>query len=422
MNRSRIRLLVILATIAITGTIITQVYWVKKALDLKETQFNINVSLGLTNSADSLLRSNHLPPLTENPVNQLSPGYFAVHVKTAINPETLERILKKEFSKRDLTTNFGLVIYNNNKMAFGKCISFNNTPGDISMLAKLPKSDISSSYFGVYFPNKDKGIVSQMGIWMFSSLVLLVVIVFFSYTLFVILKQKRLSEIQKDFVNNMTHEFQTPISSISISSQVLMKPEIIREPDRLFNYASIIYSESGKLRHQVERVLEMSELEEGRIRLNLERTNVSDLICSTVEKFIRSRQLDPSSVMLDLKSQSPNVWVDQVHFSNILFNLLDNAVKYCVETPRIRISTRDEKHGILIGVSDNGIGINKKDLKKIFDRFYRVPTGRRHDIKGFGLGLNYVKLLTKAHGGMVDVQSEPGKKTEFILFFPFNKP
>lgn len=418
MNRNSIRLIIILATICIIGIVVTQIYWVKKAFDLNETQFNVNVSLGLKNVADSVFKINHVNADIDNPVNQLSSDYFVVSINQSIEPQTLERLLKKEFIKRGLMLNFGVVIYNDDKMVYGKCITFNNAAMDASSLNTLPKWKGNHVYFGIYFPNKSSDLASKMLIWIFSSVVLLIVVVFFAYTLYVILKQKRLSEIQSDFVNNMTHEFQTPISSIAISSQVLQDPDIIKNPNRLAQYAALINKEINKLRYQVERVLEMSTMENNQVALNKESINIHDAIISVKEKIVQSSGALESCIHLDLKAQQPQITADKIHIENIIYNLLDNAVKYSGTPPEIKISSRNERNGIVISVIDKGMGIPPDQKKKIFEKFYRVPKGNVHNTKGFGLGLSYVSLLTKVHNGIIDVYSTPGQGSEFILFLP----
>ena len=235
----------------------------------------------------------------------------------------------------------------------------------------------------------------------------------------VILKQKRLSEIQRDFVNNMAHEFQTPITAIMASSEMLKDSDIINNPQRLNSYATIIYTEINKLRVQVQRVLEMAGAESEAVALNKTHVDVHDILRETISKFIQSAGIDESCIQLDLNAGTYQINCDALHLSNIIYNLLDNAVKYSAETIAVQVSTIADKNGIVISIADKGIGIDAKDLKKIFNKFYRVSQGNRHDVKGFGLGLSYVKLLVEAHRGTVDVKSKTNEGTTFILFFPF---
>jgi two-component system phosphate regulon sensor histidine kinase PhoR len=236
--------------------------------------------------------------------------------------------------------------------------------------------------------------------------------------LFVILRQKRLSEIQKDFINNMTHEFKTPLSTIAISSEVLRDPKIISTPERLLNYASIIQNESHRLKQHVERVLQMARLEKSDVGLRKERLNLHEIIQEAVQNIHLSLQARDGQVKLELNAIESMAPVDKLHFTNVLFNLLDNAIKYNRQAPEITIRTTNTAKQICIEVIDNGIGITQDQLKKIFNRFYRVPTGNIHDVKGFGLGLNYVKLIVEAHKGKVTVESKPLEGSIFRVTIP----
>jgi two-component system, OmpR family, phosphate regulon sensor histidine kinase PhoR len=268
----------------------------------------------------------------------------------------------------------------------------------------------------VQFPYREANILSQMGIWGFSSAVMLVVIFFFVYTLFVILKQRRLSEVQRDFINNMTHEFKTPISTIAISAQVLKDPAIT--PERLLNYATIIEHENHRLKQQVDRVLQMAQLDKEDFELKKEEADMHELLQGAVKNHAGVIESKQGSVSLNLEAHSHQVAVDRLHLTNVIYNLIDNAVKYNHQKPEINIQTRNDNGYLLISVSDNGIGIAPEELKKVFHRFYRVPTGNVHDVKGFGLGLNYVKLIVEIHGGKIDLSSEPGKGSTFVIGLP----
>jgi two-component system phosphate regulon sensor histidine kinase PhoR len=419
-NRNAIRLVIIFGAISIAGITLTQIYWVKKAFDITQTQFDVNVSLGLKNVADSVAFENNLPAAVASPVTRLTANYFVVKLTHNISPQLLERYLKNEFAKRGLQQKFGLVMYQSDKLVYSKCIAFNAMPVDTDMLRQIPNLSAGDDLsFGIYFPSKAASLASGMGIWIFSSCVLLIVIAFFAYAMLVILKQKRLSEIQRDFVNNMAHEFQTPISAIMASSEVLRDTAIGSNPQRMNKYVAIINTEVNKLHTQVQRILEMAGAESEEVVLNKTSVDVHDLLRQTVANFMQSAGLDKNSIHLNLNAAEHEIRADALHLGNIIYNLLDNAGKYSSETIDIQITTVSEKNGIVISISDKGIGINPADLKKIFNKFYRVSQGNRHDVKGFGLGLSYVKLLVEAHGGTIDVKSILNSGSTFILFFPY---
>jgi len=241
---------------------------------------------------------------------------------------------------------------------------------------------------------------------------------FFVYTLFVILRQRRLSEIQKDFINNMTHEFKTPIATIAISADVLKSPDVIRFPERLLNYATIIQNENNRLKQHVERVLQMARLDKEDVALKKETVSIHDIIEEAVRNISLPLQAVQGKIDLHLSAEGYHVSGDRLHLTNVLFNLIDNAIKYSRTSPSIHITTRNLNDQIVIDVEDNGIGISADQQKKVFHKFYRVPTGNVHDVKGFGIGLNYVKVIAMAHKGKISLVSEPGKGSTFTVMLP----
>ena len=419
MNRLTLRIVIALAALSILGITATQIYWVRKAFDLKANQFNADVNLALENVATRIYDINKTPMPANSLVDQESSNYFTVLVNGPIDSNLLGFLLKNEFDKRKITADYQFGVYDCSKqcMAGGNYISPTKNKIPVS-LSELPSLEMDGYYFGVRFPQIEANLISQMGIWGFSSVVMLVVIFFFVYTLFVILKQRRLSEVQNDFINNMTHEFKTPLATIAISSEVLKDPSIAKNPERLLNYATIIENESQRLKQQVERVLQMAQTEKADVGLKKEQQDIHELIKEAVDNHKVALSSKRGEVRLALNATNSHILADKLHFTNVIGNLLDNAIKYCEKEPRISITTSNSGASIQIEISDNGIGISQENQKKIFARFYRVPTGNRHDVKGFGLGLNYVKLIVEAHKGKISVQSKPGNGSIFTIVVP----
>ena len=419
MNRLTLRIVIALAALSIVGITATQIYWVRKAFDLKANQFNADVNLALENVATRIYDINKTPMPANSLVDQESSNYFTVLVNGPIDSNLLGFLLKNEFDKRKITADYQFGVYDCSKqcMAGGNYISPTKNKIPVS-LSELPSLEMDGYYFGVRFPQIEANLISQMGIWGFSSVVMLVVIFFFVYTLFVILKQRRLSEVQNDFINNMTHEFKTPLATIAISSEVLKDPSIAKNPERLLNYATIIENESQRLKQQVERVLQMAQTEKADVGLKKEQQDIHELIKEAVDNHKVALSSKRGEVGLALNATNSHILADKLHFTNVIGNLLDNAIKYCEKEPRISINTSNSQTSIQIEISDNGIGISPENQKKIFARFYRVPTGNRHDVKGFGLGLNYVKLIVEAHKGKISVQSKPGNGSIFTIVLP----
>lgn len=420
MKSSSIRFIVILAVLCIAGITITQWYWVRRAFDLKEAEFERTVNAALFNVANQIFEINKTPSPAVNPVKQVSTNYFVVQVNGDVDASLLEFLLRSEFEKRNIAADFEYGVYDcsSGKMTYGDYVPFRPTGDPVANNKKLPAWNNYAYYFGVQFPNREAHLINQMGIWSFSSLVLLLVILFFAYSLFVILKQKRLSEIQKDFINNMTHEFKTPISTIAVSTQVLRNPDIIHQPERLLNYTTIIEKENIRLKHQVERVLQMARFDKEDIGLKKENVDVHQIIRDALQNTALSLQEKNGSVHCELGAGKHIISADRLHLTNVLYNLIDNAIKYCNEDPRILISTADAGKFLSISVKDNGLGIARENHRKVFQKFYRVPTGNVHDVKGFGLGLHYVKSVVNAHKGSIKLDSELGSGSTFRINLP----
>ncbi len=419
MSRTTLRIVIILAGLSIAGITFTQIYWVRKAFDIRENQFNRDVHMALGNVAQKIFDINQTPSPADNPVTQVSTNYFVVLVNGPIHASVLEFLLLSEFGKRNIKADFEYGIYDcvEKCMVGGAYMSPRKT-GLATQFPESPRMNSDGYYFAVQFPSLQADLISQMGIWGFSSAVMLVVIFFFVYTLFVILRQRRLSEIQKDFINNMTHEFKTPIATINISSDVLKDPSVIHTPERLLNYATIIGNESKRLQQQVERVLQMAEVEKENLDLRLELVDLHDLIQNAVKNCSAALEAKAGKITLSLEAMPSVTKVDALHFTNVIYNLLDNAIKYNQQTPEISVNTRWTNGQLQIAVKDNGIGMSADDQKKVFHKFYRVPTGNVHDTKGFGLGLHYVKLIVEKHHGHISLQSEPGKGSTFTISLP----
>ncbi|MCB9190343.1 MAG: HAMP domain-containing histidine kinase [Flavobacteriales bacterium] len=418
MTRRTIRIVIALATISIVGLFATQLYWMDKAFDLREREFNDRVNIALRSVAQEIMLlakdSSDVPP-----VRQLSSNYFVVSTNDTLHPFLLESLLDNEFRSRNLKTNFEYSIYDcfTDSMVYGGMVVLSEEPTLNTDKTTIPKWDGDSHYFGVYFPEKQSYLLSQMSIWLFSSSILLVVIIFFAYTLWVILKQKRLSEIKNDFINNMTHEFKTPISTISSSAELLKTGNLDSDAEKRARYYQMIADESNRLKLQVEKVLQMAQFEKSEIDLQLVECDLHALIkqaAGSVQFLLDARN---GRIEFALEAKNHQLKVDELHFTNIIRNLLDNAIKYCNDDPRIKISTMDVSNGIEISVHDNGIGITPSEKKQVFEKFYRVPTGNVHNIKGFGLGLYYVKSLVEAHHGKVKVASTAEGST-FIITLP----
>ncbi|MCL6523265.1 MAG: HAMP domain-containing histidine kinase [Thermoflavifilum sp.] len=417
MKSSTLRKLVVVAAILSVCILAAQIYWLKKTYALEEKEFNVKVHSALNEVVQRVRLSQHDSAPFIEAVERPTINYYIANIKYRINGDSIENYLKSALEENDLFTSYQFGIYNAAKGKFEhiETVSFN--PEENNHIRPFPPLQKDYDYLAVLFTNRQKYIIGEMNFWIFSTLMLIIMIIAFALTLLVLLRQKLLSEIQKDFINNMTHEFRTPISTIQLATEVLKKSACIQQNNRLLNYTRIIENETSHLERQVERVLQIAQIEKGVPQMHIEKVDVHTVIQHCVLDFEHRLQQKSGQFILELQAKETCVEADAVHFTNILFNLIDNAIKYS-QQPIITLRTWNEHQRVYISVQDNGIGIPKQYHKLLFSQFFRVPTGNLHEVKGFGLGLNYVKLYTRAFKGKVHVESEPGKGSNFTLSFP----
>lgn len=330
--------------------------------------------------------------------------------------------LERELASRDIHSAFNLEIKDKNTTLY----AFANFSHEKPSLKNLYVTELfradnerSSGRLAVYFPNKNNILMGNMTVMLFSSIALLLVLLScFTYTIFTILRQKKISEMKTDFINNMTHEFKTPVATIMIASESLRDPEIASDQVRAARLANIIYDENVRLGNHIERVLNIARLEKDNLKLEHQDVDMNDLAQAVVDSMELQLLKNDAQVDMHLDAAEAVVVGDELHLSNVLFNLIDNAIKYSNERPDITIRTKNVHRHIQITVADKGIGMSRDQLSRIFEQFYRIPTGNRHDVKGFGLGLSYVSDIVKRCGGKVQVKSEKDKGTTFEIMLP----
>jgi two-component system, OmpR family, phosphate regulon sensor histidine kinase PhoR len=419
MRRQQVRFVVLLGAISIIGIITVQAYFLFQAWNIRERQLTQSLVIALKTVAEKISRLNNTALPYGNPVRQLTSNYFVVDVNTVIDANVLEYYLKLEFEKMNIRTDYEYAIYDchTDRMEYGNYISVTGSGEKAKLGTNLPKYHAYLYYFGIHFPGLRSTIAGDMTILFFFSSILFLSVVFFVYAIFVILQQKRLSELQRDFINNMTHEFKTPISSISISADIIGDPAIVDDPQRLGKYASFIRQENQRLNLLVEKVLQIARIEKGGIHLKKESIDLNVLISTIAENF-RAGLKSGRNIEVITDEKITTINADVLHLTNIFHNLLDNAVKYAGDDALIRIKTEKGPNCIRIIFSDNGAGIDPKYRKRVFHKFFRVPSGNVHDVRGFGLGLFYVKLICRAHRWKIRLESEQGKGTTFIIEIP----
>jgi two-component system, OmpR family, phosphate regulon sensor histidine kinase PhoR len=444
-NRKSINAVILLGIISLSCILFIQIFWIRKtihaqrvavAIQRKEDslllmQFGEHAHIALRSVLKQVTRQKELD--LYGAVRQVSTNYFVVDISEELEPFYLETVLKREFDSQSLNQDFQYGIYDcySDSIVFGNIIKYHKKEGYSTHPDTLARTTVEKlkwkndgHYFTVIFPNvRARAIDAAEQIdspWVYFVVLSALLLVFFGVAMSIILRQKRLSEVKTDFINNMTHELKTPISTIGLSSELLLRGDFTEDPDRLKRYAEIIYKENKRLENQVERVLNVAKLDKDKLVLKKEELSLHELILDAKESFDINQTDNGGTIDLELDAKDDQLVVDPVHVTNVIYNLLDNAVKYTEVTPAITIRTENQNGGVLFSIRDNGIGIRREDQKMIFDKFYRVPTGNLHDVKGFGLGLYYVKLIVEEHGGKIQVKSAPNKGTTFNLWFPKN--
>lgn len=419
MKGKTLKYVILLATISVAGIFFIQFSFLKSSYNYSEKQFRESAAVALKEVAWQILLSSgntsNFDSIT--PVEIVSNNFYIVNIDAAIDKDLLKMHLVEELKKHEIYADFEFAIYNpaTNQMEDALLIE---KQGESISDYRFPVSDKYNNYFEVHFPNRMSFFNSNFSVWYFFSGLLLIVVLFFGYTLSVIIRQRQLSEVQKNFINNLTHELKTPISSIGLASSVINNEEILKNPKRLFKYARIIEEQNQRLSNNVEKVLNLASLEKNRIHLNLESIELHDMMDDVLQQF---KQTDSGrkagiSVAGDLHV---TITADRFHFSNLILNILENGVKYSEGKPVIEITSHTAGKLLKLSIADRGIGIPKDQQKKIFKKFYRVPTGNVHNVKGFGLGLDYVKKIVQAHKWKIEVSDNQGGGSIFTLIIPY---
>jgi len=464
MNKKAIWAIILLMSAAMIGIILLQVYWINDNIKFEEVQFDNRVLTAISKVSDRLEESEnesiYAPSLTSgisstyrsgslmnakfSQLSNTTGGIIELERKEMkqswlpldqrINIEMLEGLLEFEFKKRGIDAEYEYKVLSNQSGLVINNGAFVVTEENFST-SNMMSSEISNSSYRtplfpdaldpgtllVNFPTRISLIWSSAWKTLLASIIFTSLIMFcFSYTVLVIFRQKQVSEMKTDFINNMTHEFKTPIATISLAADSIMSPVIAGNPDKVKRFADIIRQENKRMNNQVEKVLQMAVIDKREFKLKMNEINMHDVINQAVQNSKLQVEKKQGSVSTHLQATQPYIKGDLTHISNIVNNLLENANKYSPEKPEISVYTRNVKQGVEVIIKDKGIGMSKEAKKHIFEKFYRVHTGNLHDVKGFGLGLSYVKAMMDAHKGFIDVKSELGKGSSFILTFPYN--
>jgi two-component system, OmpR family, phosphate regulon sensor histidine kinase PhoR len=405
MKSKHLRSIIIWGTFLLICLFSVQLYWFNRAFDVAEKQFDHTVQVALKKVADSVAK--------DSEVKKLSSNFFLATTESELNSEEVGKLVSNEFALRSLTLDYEVGIYN----ADDDTLVYGNYVGATKQ--KLLKEEAKYREAGgaknlaVYFPGKRSYLAAEMKIWIFSSAILLLLVAFFAYAIVSLLRERKFSELKNDFINNMTHEFRTPVTNIGIAAEILKH----KTQEDVHLYVDILMKENEKLRQKIDQVLLGASVEQFK-RPALAQLNLHQLITDCVENFQFKLKQRNGNIQLELNASDPEVLGDHELLSQAIANLIDNAEKYSPQQPNIVVRTLDTNKGLQIQVIDKGIGIESSMTKKVFDKFFRVPSGDVHNVKGFGLGLNFVKQVIHAHKGYVNLWSELNHGTEVSIMLP----
>lgn len=432
LSKKAIFLVIGLASIALVGLTVLQIQNLRSSLTTNKQIFLQKVDLAASKISKEFLTNSHYSEQLRQAEhrmrksNELNDPIMDQHMKNILEPIFAEHGIDLEYEyavyvHKEETDGFNFVMGDDGASMDFELKSCENPQERGHGWANLTCSTGGNLHLALFFPDQDAYVFAQsQGALIMSVVFILLLVGCFAYTLIVIRKQKRLSLIKNDFINNLTHEFKTPIASIALATSMLKsdKPEI--EKRKKANYLNLIELEAKRLEGQVDKVLQIAMIDSGNFTLEKKRLDVHDVIQRVVESMELMVSKRNGAITLHLNASQSEVMADGTHLVNIIYNLIDNALKYTVDVPQIAITTSDHSQGIEISIQDNGIGIGEEIQRYIFDKFYRAESGNIQNAKGFGLGLSYVKKIIEEHKGRIDLSSQLNQGSEFRLYFPFS--
>jgi two-component system, OmpR family, phosphate regulon sensor histidine kinase PhoR len=417
-------LIVVLITLSVVGILFIQMSWINNAIKLKHEEFQRSVDNTLKQTKDEI-HSKFMYKHVNFVANEESKRFYLRNhftVEGNFSKEDILAIIRQELKDNNVKQTFQYSITNIYKNSILQSDGFRMADQETAYHIELAPEDSYRARETLYLSiREDKNlIIREMGWMIAASIVFTTIIVLaFAVTVRTLFNQKKLSEIKSDFINNMTHELKTPLATISLAIDALTNEKVIHDTDKIKIYSSMIKEENKRMNKQVEKILQAARLEKEEIRLTLQTLDAHQIISKVAHNMALQVQEKHGSIDLRLAATDSMIEADEVHFSNIIFNLLDNAMKYAVEPPKIFVETLKHGNGMFtIRVRDNGIGMDRETQAQIFEKFYRAHTGNIHNVKGFGLGLSYVKAIVEAHDGKIKVESAPGKGSTFTITLP----
>ena len=417
-------LIVVLITLSVVGIIFIQMSWINNAIKLKHEEFQREVDNSLKQAKEAIFNRFIYKSKTFIPDDESKKFYLQNNftVEGNFTKDDIREIIEKQLKQNNIKQPFEFCVTNIFKNSILQSDGFQMADEQTAKVAELEPEDSYRARETLYlYIHEDKNLIIREMLWMIIASVVFttIIVLAFAVTVRTLFNQKKLSEIKSDFINNMTHELKTPLATISLAIDALTNEKVIHDTDKIKIYSSMIKEENKRMNKQVEKILQAARLEREEIKLSLQKLDAHQVINKVADNL--ALQIQEKNGVLDLKLNATNSFIeaDEVHFSNIIFNLLDNAMKYSDKPPHILVETFKHGNGMLsIKVKDNGIGMDKETQSRIFEKFYRAHTGNLHNVKGFGLGLSYVKAIVDAHNGRIKVESAPGKGSTFTITIP----
>lgn len=414
---STIRLGIFISTLVIATILIFQLVWLRKIYHNEQKEFDkgvFNAIRGLYEDLDaSAYHYSHLNELIESP----EPHLYLARITLPVIHDSITTNLQNELEDFGIFTDCYLGVYSAKEKKYIYTTVLRSAATRGKHTSTIPVVSRDYDHIVLYFPNRQQYILSKMDFWITSSVILLLVLILFGGSLYYFYRQKFLNEIQKDFIHNFTHEFKTPVSVISLAADVLKNPAITEKPEKLATYAGIVEYQAAYLKSQTEKLLNFAYTESRQLNFSKEKVNIHELVQDAVNNLAPLIQERSAKIELDLNAEDPFLVANKDYLIIVIINLLDNAIKYSKE-PRITIATKNTGGRMIVSVKDNGVGIEKKQIKKVFKKFFRIRKEDTYISKGFGIGLSFVKKIVAAHDGKIKVESEPGKGSNFTIELP----
>ncbi|NDI98608.1 HAMP domain-containing histidine kinase [Flavobacterium sp. LaA7.5] len=423
MKFNKLNIIVFIGLLAIVGVITMQLVMLKQAFMFERKEFGEKIHFALQDVVNKIYRDNNSELPVTTPIKKVSDDYYVVNVDDVFEADILEYYLRTEFQKVKLDIDYEYAIYDcaSDEMMYGNYINAagSEVENDVAQCKNcFTKKEGLIYYFAIRFPHLHYNYIASLQQYWIYTVVLFLVLIIYVYSVFTLLKQKRYTELQKDFINNMTHEFKTPLSSILIASNYAVKQDAIEKDPKLNKYLQIIIQQSNKLNQHIERILNVAKADANLMGLEKKQFNLIEVL--DLVKDNASLKYPAANIQLNSTKNSYSIAADEFHFYNIAYNIVENAIKYGNEAPEVHINIEEKPKYLELHFTDNGSGIPSAHLEYVFDRFYRVPRENKKEIEGFGIGLFYVKKICELHGWKIKIKNNDDKGITITIAIPNN--